>query len=396
MIKKVLSISYDKKNAVDCIQASFLDMPRQWKSDSTTNTPVCTAANGQQNPQACSDGSNGVIIVWEDYRSGTNWDIYAQKLNADGVPQWTANGINICTSTAYQTSPLICSDGAGGAYVVWKDTRTAANGTDLYAQHIVSGDSLGFGASGTGIAVAADASPPNNLSICSDGSGNAFVAWEDSRNSITSSSRPDIWMNKLTPNGAAWGGASGVSIISQSLRQTTPKLIDDGSGGCYLVWVNGTLPASIWASRIGSNGSVLWGSGSGIQVFQGSSGSSDASRNPSVCRDGSQLCVSWEQLNSSNSANGWNLLANRFNSDTTFVWGDRTVGSEISTDWAGDQINGVIFPDDSVADTGVGGLLVVYQTYSSTNSIVLTRLMPEWLRSEACLPKSIIQRMPAK
>ena len=88
----------------------------QWKSDSTSNTPVCVAVNTQQNLQSCSDGSNGIIIVWEDLRN-TSVDIYAQKLNADGVPQWAANGINICTSTAAQTSPVICSDGNGGAYV---------------------------------------------------------------------------------------------------------------------------------------------------------------------------------------------------------------------------------------------------------------------------------------
>jgi hypothetical protein len=364
------------------------DSYAQWKSDSTTNTPVCTAAKGQQNPQACSDGSNGVIIVWEDYRSGTNWDIYAQKLNADGVPQWTANGINICTSTANQNSPLICSDGSGGAYVVWKDTRTAANGTDLYAQHIVSGDSLGFGASGVGIAVATDGVPPDNLSICSDGSGNAFVAWEDSRTSISSNSRPDIWMNKLTPNGAAWGGASGVSIISQSLRQTTPKLIDDGNGGCYLVWVNGTLPASIWGTRVSGGGSILWAS-SGIQIFEGATGSSDASRNPSVCRDGSQLCVSWEQLNSSNSTNGWNLLANRFNSDTTFVWGDRTVGTEISTDVQGDQINSIVFSDDSADASSTAGLLVVYDDFSGSHDIVMTRLLPNGSDLKPAYPNQI-------
>lgn len=353
------------------------DSSAQWKSDSTKNTPVCTAANSQQTPQACSDGSNGLIIVWEDFRSGNNWDLYAQKLNADGVPQWAANGINICTSLMNETSPVICSDGSGGAYVAWKDTRTSANGTDLYAQHIGSDGSLGYGASAAGIAVAKDAVVPNNLTICPDGNGNAFVAWEDSRNSIGSTTRPDIWMNKLTSGGAAWGGNSGISVISQSLRQTAPKLVEDGSGGCYLVWVNGSsLPASIWGTRISSNGSILWGA-SGIQIFMGSAGSSDASRNPSVSLDGSQLCVSWEQLNSTNSSKGWNILANRVKSDGSLVWGTSTVGSEISTDWNGDQQNSVVVSDDSVGSGGAAGLLVVYEDYSGTHDIVMTRLLPD-------------------
>ena len=361
----------------------------QWKSDSISNTAVCTALNAQQNPQACSDGSDGIIIVWEDFRSGRDMDIYAQKLDANGIAQWTANGINICTSTASQTAPVICSDGNGGAYVAWKDSRTLANGTDLYAQHIGSDGSLGYGASGTAIAYAADALLPNNLAICSDGSGNAFVAWEESRSSISpSTTRPDIWMNKLTSGGAAWGGG-GISVISQSLRQTSPRLAPDGSGGCYLVWVNGgTLPASIWATRISSGGSVLWDS-NGKQIFGGATGGSDASRNPNISVDGSQLCISWEQLNSSNSTRGWNILANRVKSDGTLVWGTSTAAPEISTDWTGDQINSVLFSDDS-AGTGVAaGLLVVYEDYSGSHDIVMTRLLPDGSGLKPAFPNQL-------
>ncbi|MDP4219095.1 MAG: hypothetical protein Q8916_14070 [Bacteroidota bacterium] len=350
----------------------------QWSSDSTKNTPVCIASNGQQNPQACSDGSNGIIVVWEDFRSGNNWDLYAQKLNADGVAQWTANGVNICSSTANQTSPVICSDGSGGAYVAWKDTRTLANGTDLYAQHIGSDGSLGYGASGQGIAVVKDAAIPTNLAICSDGNGNAYVAWEDSRSSLASNTRPDIWMNKLTSGGPAWGGNGGVSIISQGLRQTSPQLVSDGSGGCYLVWVNGgSLPASIWGTRLNANGTVLWGNGSGIQIFEGGVGTSDVSRNPMVSLDGSQLCVSWEQYNSFNTSKGWNILANRIKSDGSFVWGNSTVGAEISTDWVGDQINPLVFSDDSLGTGNVAGLLVVYEDFSGNHDVVMTRLLPD-------------------
>ncbi len=361
----------------------------QWKTDSTTNTIVCTALNGQQNPKACSDGSNGIIIVWEDFRGGTDWDLYAQKLNADGIPQWKANGITICTSTANQTSPVICSDGGGGAYVAWKDTRTLANGTDLYAQHIGSDGSLGYGASGAGIAVAADALLPNNLTICPDGYGNAFVAWEDGRTGITpSSTRPDIWMNKLTPGGAGWGGASGISIISQTLRQTNPQLSPDGTGGCYLVWVNGSLPASIWATRVSGGGSVLWGT-SGNQVFQGGSGTTDASRNPNISLDGNQLCISWEQYNSLNTNKGWNILANRIKNDGSLVWGTSTVAAEISTDWSGDQINSLVFSDDSLGSSNDAGLLVVYEDYSGTHDIVMTRLLSDGNALKPAFPNQL-------
>ncbi|MEI8135178.1 MAG: hypothetical protein WCH46_08930 [bacterium] len=360
----------------------------QWSSDSTVNTPVCTALGSQQNPQACADNANGIIIVWEDLRNG-NFDIYAQKLNSNGVPQWTINGVNICNSLAAQTAPVICTDGGGGAYVAWKDTRTAANGTDIFAQHINSDGSLAYGASGAGVAITKDVGPPDNLTICSDGNGNAFVAWQDSRSSISpSSTRPDIWMNKLTGGGVAWGD-QGVGVISQTLQQTSPKIVSDGTGGCFLVWVNGGLPAaSIWANRINANGSPQWAS-PGVQVFGVTSGSLNASKDPQVARDGSQLCVTWEQNNTDNTVKGLNILANRIKSDGTLLWGNSTAGSEISTDWAGDQINAVVFPDDSVDASGNGGLLVVYENYISSRDIVMTRLMPDGISLKPAVPNQL-------
>jgi hypothetical protein len=32
-----------------------------------------------------SDGAGGAIVTWQDGRSGTAWDIYAQNVNADGT-----------------------------------------------------------------------------------------------------------------------------------------------------------------------------------------------------------------------------------------------------------------------------------------------------------------------
>ena len=46
---------------------------------------LCTAANSQYNSTIVTDGSGEAIITWADFRSGSNTDIYAQKVNSNGT-----------------------------------------------------------------------------------------------------------------------------------------------------------------------------------------------------------------------------------------------------------------------------------------------------------------------
>jgi hypothetical protein len=57
----------------------------QWQ---TNGVPLCTTGGQRYYPVSVSDGSGGAIVIWVDNRYN-NWDIYAQRVNAAGVPQWT-------------------------------------------------------------------------------------------------------------------------------------------------------------------------------------------------------------------------------------------------------------------------------------------------------------------
>ena len=57
-----------------------------WPSDSAFNVPICTAPGYQHSPTLVSDGLDGAIIVWNDYRDGyqNHYDVYAQRVLSDG------------------------------------------------------------------------------------------------------------------------------------------------------------------------------------------------------------------------------------------------------------------------------------------------------------------------
>lgn len=106
--------------------------PSAWAYWIPEGVPVSTAATSQMYPQIASDGAGGALVTWDDYRGGSgNADIYAQRVNASGVAQWTAGGVALCTAGGSRAKPMILSDGAGGAFVTWYDYRSG--NADIYA-----------------------------------------------------------------------------------------------------------------------------------------------------------------------------------------------------------------------------------------------------------------------
>ncbi len=116
---------------VQCVNSTGA---RQWTINGEI---VCAANNSQYASNIISDGAGGVIISWMDYRNGTHYDIYAQRVGPNGNPQWTPNGVSISKANNDQSFSVICSDGFGGAIITWDDFRSN-NNYDIYAQKLNS------------------------------------------------------------------------------------------------------------------------------------------------------------------------------------------------------------------------------------------------------------------
>ena len=161
-----------------------------WPHDPNNgNVPLCTAANDQASPTIVSDGAGGAIVTWQDGRSGS-YDIYAQRVNAAGVPQWTTDGVALCTAANDQTNSTIASDGAGGAIVTWNDVRSGTN-NDIYAQRVTAAGATQW--TYNGVALCAAASNQVTPTIASDGAGGAIVTWQDYR----SGTNNDIYAQRI-------------------------------------------------------------------------------------------------------------------------------------------------------------------------------------------------------
>ena len=107
----------------------------------------------QSLPLVVPDGSGGSIVAWQDFRSNNVLEIYAQRLNASGYIQWTAQGIAVCTGKASLALGQIIPDGAGGAIIAWSDRRNATN--DIFAQRIDAAGAVQWTANGVSVCAAA-------------------------------------------------------------------------------------------------------------------------------------------------------------------------------------------------------------------------------------------------
>ena len=138
--------------------------------------PVCTAVEDQELPQAAPDGAEGAIIAWKDARRGSgNVDVYAQRIDAAGATLWTLDGVIVCSSGAAQAELRIIPDGSGGAIIAWEDGRSAGN--DIYAQRL---DPDGVEQwTPDGVLIGSASSSPAGQELASDGAGGAILAWEN-------------------------------------------------------------------------------------------------------------------------------------------------------------------------------------------------------------------------
>ena len=226
-------------------------------------------------PRICSDGSGGAIINWIN---GPNDYLYCQRINSTGDVQWGVNGMTV-TSFPSNVQPFneIESDGAGGAYIAWSELYT---GTNIYVQHITSS-----GARTWSIGKAVGIPNWNNYyaKMCSDGAGGVFVIWKDniveyiraqrllSNGNLAWSSAGvdvcklsgeeywyeisydgfggafivwpdfrsgdwDIYSQGISATGELRLEEDGKLICSATGTQKLPELVNDGEGGVFITW----------------------------------------------------------------------------------------------------------------------------------------------------------------
>jgi len=220
---------------------------------------VCNLAGAQINPKMIPDGSGGAVITWQDKRNGSDYDIYAQRINSSGVSQWAANGAALCLFASTQSNPKLVSDQFGGAIVSWQDKRSGID-YDIYAQYI-NGSGIAQWTSG-GKLICNSLGAQSAIDMTGDAAINgAIITWKDGRNV-----NYDIYAQKIDFTGAVQWAGNGIGLCNIANDQINPNAVADGVGGAIVVWQDSALGNwDIRAQRVNSAGTLLWAAG-GVDV----------------------------------------------------------------------------------------------------------------------------------
>ena len=334
----------------------------QWSTNPNTNNAISTMAGGLNLPVILSDGSGGAFIAWTVYNGG-NWNIYAQRVNASGVPQWTAGGVAICVDTGNQVGPTLVSDGSGGVIITWQDTRLGD--ADIYAQRVNASGTPQWTAGG--VVIGSAANDQQSPVIVSDGSGGAIITWYDTRGADK-----DIYGQRVNASGTLlWGDAGGLAICTETGDQRLPTIVSDGLGGAIITWTDERNSGidDIYAQRVNASGAAQWAAG-GVSICM----ATNAQRNPGIVSDGSGgAIIAWADHRGSSD---WDIYAQHVDASGSTQWA--TNGAAVCTS-TGDQYYSTLVSD------GSGGAIITWydnRANPDTGDIYAQRVntsgLPQW------------------
>jgi hypothetical protein len=226
-----------------------------------TTSPL---SNNRSAPQITyMGGGNGAVVAWVDNRNGnTNADIFAQYITeAAGAPQWTANGVGICTeTTTSQSSVSLATTSDGQVFCAWTDPRNnTLNSNDIFGTKIAITNGAPFSSSWpvNGLAIVDTTGSQTNsaATLLPTSNGGVVISWTDGRGAAN-----DIYYQVISSNAVKLLADKGAPISVAPQAQGSGTLTNAGTDLFICTFQdgrNGTSNSAIYAAAINASTGVL-------------------------------------------------------------------------------------------------------------------------------------------
>jgi hypothetical protein len=207
---------------------------------------VTAAPDTQAAPAIAVNSKDEFLVAWEDLRGGSDYDIYAQRLNSSGSR--LGFEIQVATGARNQTEPALAVDQNDNFTITWTHESSSTN-KDIYAQR--------FGPTGIkngpNFAVAQGPRGEWSSTVATTSRNDIIVAWQE-YDTVTSW---NIGAQRLDAGGNKLGEKIQVCILEGA--QTLPSVAVDSRDDALVVWMDerGTEPAIV--SQLVDRGGNLLG-----------------------------------------------------------------------------------------------------------------------------------------
>ena len=281
----------------------------------------------QLDPSVAIDANGNFVITWSSKAQdqGNTWGVYGQRYDASGVAQGSEFLVNTTTAGDQKWSG-VAMDADGDFVVTW--TGLDASVTGVYAQRY---NAAGVAQGGEFLVNTTTASNQDNSTIAMDDAGNFVVTWssfdQDKANSW------GIYAQRYNAAGVAQGGEFLVNTTTNS-DQYYSRVAMDADGDFAIVWEN--LAADIFGQRYDSVGVAQGGEFPVNTTTTGTQWSSGVAMDAA-----GNFVVTWESIGQDGDLAG--IYAQEYNADGTTDGGEFLVNTTTS----GAQQNASVAMDDA-------------------------------------------------
>jgi len=338
----------------------------QWSPDPAVNLAIADRSGDQVQPKLVERPGGGYYLSWFDNSAG-GYDVYLQRLAADGTELWPHNGVLVADRSYSSTQDYgLAADADGNALLTFNDDRF---GDDrITAAKVASDGSLSWGANGVqlnagGTFVAApkitatsqrevvvawksdaearvqkldaEGVPQWDEDVVFAGTGSADYSVSDLHGAgddviVSMVVAPSgflgpkhLYAQKLSNTGAPLWGAAPVVVFDDGSLQfgNFPYFVSDGNGGAVFSWYDTANGLKSYAQHVRSDGIEAFAH-NGVAV-------SVAPRdrvNPEVAYDAAtdSVYVAWQET-APGPFPDYGIYAQRLGPTGTRLWGNQGV-----------------------------------------------------------------------
>ena len=206
----------------------------------------------QQNASITALNNGGFVVSWvSNGQDGSGLGVYAQRYDADGVPQGGEFRVNTYTASD-QTDPSITALNTGGFVVTWESSGQDGSGYGIYAQRYDAG---GVPQGGEFRVNTYTISTQSDPSITALNTGGFVVVWMSNGQD---GSGYGIYAQRYDANGVPQGSEFKVNTYLTS-TQSDPSVTALADGGFVVSWESLSQDSSgygIYAQRYDAEGRI--------------------------------------------------------------------------------------------------------------------------------------------